>query len=495
MSSIRVTYSGLIALIVGLVSVSTGLVFTLIVTRRLAPEEFGLWAIIGNMISYFLISELIISYWSTRQVARGEQVGKTALFTSSVFAIVSIPIYIFLGFQVANVSPSHLNSLILGVVLLPVYFISQTLTAINLGHKPQANSYGLMVFESTKIPSALALVYFLDLGIQGAILATLAAFLIKIGIQMYFARSKIRNKIELSLIKKWFKLSWISIYNDIGSLVYRFDVLVYAIVTGSVLGVAFYAASVTVTQLIAHSSLIYLALYPKLIGKGSQDHISENFNLLLYFAIPLVGITVIFSKPALFTLNPAYQDAVNVVIIMSLATFFYVLTNFFHRILLGIERIDEKEDLHPTELLKSKLFLSPTLKNIHYVSYFVVLVAFLALFVNTETKEIEMVVGWAGILLVHQIIFFGILLFIAKKNVTFNIQPSKIIKYIGATIGFTGVFLITSDFLIVYHESIFDFLPGVILQLLICVSVYLGITFLIDKKIRKLFYLIIKEVR
>jgi len=55
LSNIRVTYSGLIAFVIGLLSVGTGLVFTLIITRRLAPEEFGTWALIGTMISYFLI--------------------------------------------------------------------------------------------------------------------------------------------------------------------------------------------------------------------------------------------------------------------------------------------------------------------------------------------------------------------------------------------------------------------------------------------------------
>jgi len=46
MSDIRVTYSGLISLIVGAIGTATGLIFILIVTRTLSPQEFGTWGLI-----------------------------------------------------------------------------------------------------------------------------------------------------------------------------------------------------------------------------------------------------------------------------------------------------------------------------------------------------------------------------------------------------------------------------------------------------------------
>ena len=64
MSSIRVTYSGLIAFVISIVSVFTGLVFTIIVTRQLTQEEFGTWGIIGAMTGYMLIFEPIINHWA-----------------------------------------------------------------------------------------------------------------------------------------------------------------------------------------------------------------------------------------------------------------------------------------------------------------------------------------------------------------------------------------------------------------------------------------------
>ena len=55
MSNIRVTYAGLFSFLFGLISILTGLVFTIIVTRSLSVTEFGSWGVIGTLVSYTLI--------------------------------------------------------------------------------------------------------------------------------------------------------------------------------------------------------------------------------------------------------------------------------------------------------------------------------------------------------------------------------------------------------------------------------------------------------
>ena len=52
MSGIRVTYTGLISLVGGMVSVFTGVIFTLIITRSVTPEEYGTWGLIIGLITY-----------------------------------------------------------------------------------------------------------------------------------------------------------------------------------------------------------------------------------------------------------------------------------------------------------------------------------------------------------------------------------------------------------------------------------------------------------
>ena len=144
-----------------MISILTGLMFTVLITRKLTPEEFGLWAIMGSMISYFLIMEPIVSYWTTREIARGKNIGTTSLMMSLLFSLGSIPLYVVASFYVSDINETSFNVMLLGIFLIPCFFISQTLIGINQGHKPHATSYGTLIFESLKIPIGLGFVFYL----------------------------------------------------------------------------------------------------------------------------------------------------------------------------------------------------------------------------------------------------------------------------------------------------------------------------------------------
>jgi len=485
----------LIALTVGVASVLTGAIFTLIVTRRLSPEEFGIWSIIGSMISYFLIAEPIISFWSTRQIARGEKVGKTSLTSSTMFSLGAIPFYIILSYYVSQVSHSHYDSMILAAMLLPVSFVSQTLSGINLGHKPHATSYGLLAFESLKIPAGLLLVYFLDMGVSGAIITTTIAYVGKILILIYFGKHELQGKFSLQNLKHWIKHSWLPLYSNLSHVIWSLDVVVYAIITKSIVGVAYFSVSSTIAAIIGHAGLISQALYPKLLAKGSHNYISENLSQLLYFAIPLLGITLVFSKPALFALNPAYQSASIIVIIYSFRSFFYVITSTLYQILLGIENVDIEKNYNYKSLAKSKLFLIPTLANIQYVLYIVSLAIMLSILSSYKISTIELVTWWVIIALALQIPFLIYASILVKKQIKFSFPYVSTIKYVMVTIVFIVVFHFTSNMIINYQNSIYSFLPKLLLQLFICIGIYLIITYVIDKKTRMLFKSIITELK
>lgn len=494
MSSIRVTYSGLIGFVIGIISVITGMVFTLIVTRRLTPEEFGIWAIIGSMIGYFLFAEYIISYWSTRQIARGEPIGKTALVSSSIFSVAVIPIYISLALLMSKVQGEYLDTMLLATVLVPLTFVSQTLAGINLGYKPHATSFGVLAFESLKIPAGLALVFFLDLGINGAIIATMIAYFGKLLIQIYFAKEKLGGYFKTEIIRKWIKLSWITLYNNISHLIWTLDVVIFPLITASVIGVAYYAASLAVAAIIGHTSMISQALYPKLLANGSKDHVQENFVRLMYFAIPFLGIVIVFSRPALFALNPEYIIASEVVILLAFRAFFYTINTAFNNVLLGIETIDVEENPSFLKLLKSKLFFIPTLINIHYSLYIVILVIMLFIQSQNNVGDLELVKTWSWIsvgLSIPFAIYSGILV---KRNATFSLPLNEILKYVFSTIILIIIFIITSETMIKYEISIYDFLPGVVLQFLICSCAYIAVTYLIDNKTRILLKAIVMEI-
>jgi len=494
LSNVRVTYSGLIAFVISISSVFTGIIFTLIVTRNLSVQDFGLWTLIGSLISYVIIYEVIISFWTSRQVARDQDVGKTALVTSGLLSSISFILFLVVAFFVSDTVNINLDILFIAAIMAPLLFISNTLTGINLGHRPEATSYGVLFFEIFKIPVGLTLVYFLELGIIGALITIIISYLIKILIQIYFAKPKLNGIFNYHKILYWFKFSWLPMYITIPGFIWTLDVLVFSAMTNSVEGLAFYGASMAIGNIVVHSGMISQGLYPKLLSGGESQFFENSFSKVLYFAIPLLFIAILFSKSGLFVLNSAYQDASIIVIIYSIRSFFYVIGGTFTKSLQGLEKIDESELQTFSQLLKSKLVLIPTLNLIHYSSYVISLVIVLTILIPYNLSFIELITYWVMISLIIQIPFTiipGILLY---KKIHFHISFKNIIKFLIGSIAMVLVFFITSDEIIVYENSIFIFLPRVILQFAICGVTYLGVTYMIDKNTRSLFKSIITEL-
>lgn len=343
MSGIRVTYSGLISFFIRLLSIFTGLIFTLIVTRELSQEEFGTWGLIGGLILYVTVIEPIISYWTTREIARGEKSGKTALFSSAVFSVAGTGVYIIIALIVANQTDSQENVLTLAAILIPVMFLNYTLNAINLGWKPQAVSYGFLAFEFTKIPAALILIYVLNLGVEGAILASFFSYIASVITLMIFARKKLRTNFNKKILKKWFKLSWLPLYGNIFPIVAYSDVVIFSIVTGSVYGIAYVTSARAISNLVSHTQSFSRALYPKFLEGGKREYLQENLIKLFYFGIPLFSLSIVFARPGLFLLNPIYEIAVPVVIFLSIRALLSTLNKTLYSSIQGIDDVDVGE--------------------------------------------------------------------------------------------------------------------------------------------------------
>lgn len=492
MSNIRVTYSGLISLLISLVSVITGTIFIIIVTRRLSPEDFGTWGLIGGLITYVLVVEPIISFWLTRQTARGMSLGKISLISSGFFSAGGMIVYIVIAIFVGQQSDANLSALILATILIPFMFVTKTLTAIGLGSKPQSTSYGNLVFELIKIPTGLFFVYFLDLGVEGAIVTTVFAYAGNIIVLGIFVRDKIRDKIKIKVLKNWIRMSWIPLYSSIPNLVFSLDVMIFSVLTGTVLGVAYFSASLAVTSLVGHSGAITRGLYPKLLSGGKRDHLQTNLRLFFYFAFPLVAMTLSFSKPALFVLNPIYLIAVPVVVFLTIRGFFYQFNALFYQSLQGIEEVDIDEKSTFRIYLKSKLAWLPTLRLIEFSLYVSSLAAILL--IDNKSEQIELVIRWSAVILIVQIPFSIYLYSLVKKNFPLKIGAVNLMKYlVTSIITFGSAFYLMDKFLI-YNESVFVFILNLLPFVIFGAGAYLGITFLIDSKTRGLFKSIINEL-
>lgn len=494
MSSIRVTYSGLISLAIGLSSIVTGLVFTIIVTRQLTQEEFGTWNLIGGLIVYVTIIEPIISYWTVREIARGAQSGRTSIFTSGIFSTLAIVAYLIIAYFVGIQLGVELDILFLSAILIPVTFLNNTLSAITIGWKPQAHSYGFLAFELAKIPAAIIFIYYLHMGMEGVIFAVFFATLANILTLSILSREKLKGKFSRKIFSKWIKRSWLPTYQNIPPVLFLSDFVIFSVITGSVTGAATFGASKAVGRIVMHTREFSKAIYPKLLAGGKQEYLQENLIRMFYFAFPLMGLSLSLARPGLFTLNPIYEEAVMIVFFLTFRSFLSALNKIFFASLSGIEKVDMKEDATFMEYIKSRLFFLPTLRIIQYVSYVVVLIGVLLLLKSTST-ELELVIYWSIVAFVIEIPFVIYLSKLIKKNFTLKLDYKSIFKYLSASVVSFGILHLMIEQFLNYRISIFEFLPELILFASIGIALYIGITYVIDKKTRILFKAILSEIK
>ena len=495
MSGIRVTYTGLISLIGGIISIFTGIIFTLIITRSVTPEEYGTWGLIIGLITYVTLVGPIVSYWSTRDTARNIQSGKTAVLSSMLLSIGAISIYIVISYLMSNYTNVEQNVLLFAAILIPVILVNGILTAINLGWKPHAISYGTLAYGISSIPFALFLIYYLDFGVTGIIISVFLANMISIIILFFYAKEKIANQFNKTILKKWFKLSWIPIYPGIAILVAGFDISIFTIITGSVIGLAFWTAAMVLPATISHTGLISRAVYAKLLEEKTKEFMSENLTLVFYFGIILISLVVTFARPGLYALNPIYEIVFPVAIIMSFEVFLTVLVNIFLLSLAGIEKVDKFENSTFKDYLKSKLFFPHTIRLIQTSIYILILAVGLLILVGFGSSNQELLLFWASIALITQIPLVCILYYFVRKSIMIKIEISRIAKFSLTAIGAFGLtYVLTTQFL-VYSPDIISFLPNVLMFGSLGVGLYIIITYLIDNKIRNLVQAIIKEIK
>lgn len=495
LSGIRVTYSGLISFVVGIGSLLTGILFTLITTRSLSPVEFGTWNLIGALITYVTIVEPIASYWSTREIARGIESGRTAFFSSGIFSAGGVLAYVIIAYFISGQVHADKSVVLFAGILVPAIFLNKTLTAINLAWKPQSTSYGTLAFEFTKVPSALLFVYFLHMGLLGAILSTFVATFVSIMILLVYAREKIRERVKKELLRKWLRLSWLSVYPAISNLVFYLDVVVFSIMSGSVIGLAFYSTSFTIASLGAYAALISRAVYTKLLEGGKVKHLEDNLLRFFYLAFPLSAISIVFAKPALFALKPVYVIAVPVVIFLTLRALLHTVDGLFYQSLLGIEKVDIDENSKFKDYLKSNLFFVPTIILIQVSVYVIALLLGLLFLKQYAHETIDLVIYWSIISVGTQIPFTIYYYLLTRKFIKFKINSILLLKYILVCVVVFGItYLLMNQFLI-YENNVFKFVPRVLLLVSIGMIVYLFVTYLVDSKTRILFHAILDELK
>lgn len=455
----------------------------------------GLWTLIGSLVSYVVIVEPIISFWTTRQIARGEQIAKTSVATSGLFSIIGTIVYIGIAIYISSALKVDFLPLILAAFLVPLTFLTFTVNAIALSQKPQVISYGMIVFEISKLPLGFLLVYFAQLGLVGAIIATIIASLSRTIFLIFIMRKTFIEFIKFNIIKFWLRLSWLPVYTTGSGFVFSLDVLIFSLLTNSLVGLAFWGVASAIANIVSHSALISQALYPKILATRKKEIAEKNLKMLLFFAIPLLAATIVFAKPGLHILNPLYIGGVLIVYFLAIRSFMHIIRSVSFTILASYETVDVDKDVSLKKILKSRLFFLPTLDYALRGSYVGILAIFLIFSQSMDLSDPELVTIWSSILVLVTVPFMIYGVFLIRKKHQINLPYISILKYASAALLSSFVSYLLIENYLIYYESIFDFLPQLIPYAVLAGVIYFGISYAIDKSTRDLFKLIIDELK
>ena len=432
---IRTHYSGFIIFAVKLVTVATGIAFTLIVANWLSQNEYGVWGIFNIIIPYFTMLSAAVSFWTMRFVARGKEgASKTGVIANMTFALVATLIY--LGLIPILTTTFRLESHLAVYVVMAIQIIETYLIVVLESSlqatRPHFIGYGILCGEVLKVLFAYVLIAQLQLALLGVAFSVILAFVFKIAFYLRILSKELRQRFKLNYVREWFKGSTFNIYHIIGGRIASVVFFMIAIYGGEV-GTSYYYAASQIANIITYSSFIAFALQPKLLAERNLNEATTSLRLVMMFAIPMTaGILALPSSFLVFLKESGeYAPAAPILMILAVNSLILTITSILTNVLFGIERVDEQAKIAIRKVIKSRLFIAFSLPYVH--SAIALPTAFFAV-TNLAKNDPLLIATYAtGISTTAHLITLCILYYFLRRDAKVNIPWRSISKYVLAS--------------------------------------------------------------
>ncbi|MFQ6065103.1 MAG: hypothetical protein ACE5L6_06475, partial [Candidatus Bathyarchaeia archaeon] len=255
-NEVRLKYSGIILFLSRLLSVGTGLLFSLMVARSTTEQEFGIYGNLGDTISYFTLPALIIPFWTTRFTARNHAgAPKTGLTTNFLLSTAFAAIYLLLLPTITsafNIAEAYTILYVIVVIQILELYTLQAFESILTASQPQKIGYGFLIFEVCKVILGYMLIIRLNLSLLGAIASVIIAYALRLAFYLKLTAHELRGKFRWAYLREWLKGSPINLYSIAGQRLAAFVLILLFMYAEEARGS--YQAGQIIASIISYSS-------------------------------------------------------------------------------------------------------------------------------------------------------------------------------------------------------------------------------------------------
>lgn len=476
--------TGLVVFSSRLVSVVTGLAFVVMVARWLNPSQFGLWEFIIDLVTFAAYPVGVLSFWVTRDVARGRLVGRTAIFVAMAMSLGGIALYIVFGLLTYSRVATSFAPFLLATLLVPSSYWSVISNSIVAGYRPAAAGYSLLASEVCKLLSAYPLLYIYKTGIMGVIIALLVAQVAQAAVATYATRGADMADLRLSEARRWFESAWLPAISTVPYFIGIADTFVASLAFGTTI-TGYYQAAFSVASIVGYSTALSSALYPRLLAGGREDLPAITLDFAMLFGIPMAVGASVLAPSILFLFAPKYVVGSLGLVILSFTSLFTTVSIILDQTLMGREKVDLEAERSLRRYVKSDLFFV-ALVNVTYAVGYNLLMYVAILLANSNGLSVVYTVGaWAGAQLLATIAAVLVKGIRTSRSVKF-LPVAPITRYALASLGMGIILYFISGYALSTSLEIVVFGLRLIGAVLAGAIFYFGVLFLADRKFRKL---------
>jgi O-antigen/teichoic acid export membrane protein len=456
--------------------------FLTMLTRTISLEDYASWVIIIRYVGYFSIPAVVYSYWLPRNISRGFNTARTALYAALALGAASVPVYLTLTSLVSRSLDEPWVPAAIASAILFLEYLNAFLTSLSYGHSPQISGYGQFAFKAFQAIAGFALVASLLMGLIGAVLAVLIGRIALVAVMGYLNRGKMRDsRYQPEVLRSWLACSWVPLLGSLTCLVYWLDILVVAFIFNDTVPIAYYGAAMAILALPLFATSIANVLYPKVLAGKGEGEIREAVWLTLLFSVPFTLFIIIYAEPIVALLGPAFLPAAWPLRTFGVSTVFQLVGGVAVVTYMGMEKSDITTAT-PDVVMRSVFFKNNLIglaANIFYVAALLVLS-------SAALGPVGFTTAWGLVMVASNFMTLALLVIYLRLDFRLAFPVMAVIKDLGRLI-LPSLPLIVVAYLwpTLPVESVGRMLGILALNAVIFGAVYVPLLALVSKKYRE----------